>query len=276
MAVYSSITGKRRRVARRYLPRKKRASMSSTPASQLYANQAMEQFEVYMTGVRLHMSFLSVLLAAGLANHPEMAAVFGSLLLGGSYLFSCAMSMVRLDSELMDLEEEDIENAGYYRPLQGIDLDTFENDDECEEKCRLPKHAIKQLLMSLPVGEYVQVYYHEPSDLYYKFKTEELIIYMLRKMSTGRTHKDLSDMEFGGDSKRWGTGYNWIVKLFDTHFAPLIGPNAIHIWADQLPDFAESIRAYMMRPRVKKDRDGNIVSESTAEYFIEPGTWNVF
>jgi hypothetical protein len=88
-----------------------------------------------------------------------MAAVFGSLPLGGSYLFSCAMSMVWLDSELMDLEEEDIENAGYYRPLQGIDLHTFENDDECEEKCRLPKHAIKQLLMSLPVGEYVQMYY---------------------------------------------------------------------------------------------------------------------
>jgi hypothetical protein len=34
-------------------------------------------------------------------------------------------------------------------------------------------------------------------------------------MSTGRTHKDLADNEFGGDSSRWGRGYNWMVKYVE-------------------------------------------------------------
>ena len=55
------------------------------------------------------------------------------------------------------------------------------------------------MLDNIGLGDIIK-YYYNPNDAsaYYKFFVEELFIYMLRKMSTGRTHKDLCDAEFGG------------------------------------------------------------------------------
>jgi hypothetical protein len=72
-------------------------------------------------------------------------------------------------------------------------------------------------------------------------------------MSTGRTHKDLADNEFGGDSSRWGRGYNWMVKYVDKKCALLIGPDALELWAPQFPYFAETLREYMMRDKEHVD-----------------------
>ena len=133
-------------------------------------------------------------------------------------MFSSAMEMLRLDSQLMDLEEDEVACAGYRKVLVGITLNSYANDDECEDKTRFTKGGIRTLLAQLPTDEYVYCYYHQ--DKYYKFLTEELLIYTLRRMSTTRTHKDLADSEFGGCAKRWGTGYNMFIKLLDSHFAP--------------------------------------------------------
>ena len=252
MAVVNAITGKRRRRPRRQLPRKKRATMASTVACEMYAQEAMQAFDIFMAGARLHLAFLSLIFASGIdLDSPQTCAFYGTVLLGGSYLFSCAMNMLKLDSSLMDLSDEDVQNAGYETPLVGITLEFYENDDECQEKCRFSKADIKLILAALPCGKYVQVYYHR--NKYYKFLTEELLIYSLRRMSTARTHKDLCDNEFGGCPKCWGLGYNWLVKVMDKRFKPLIGPQAVRLWVHDFPKLAESIREYMERPRIKKD-----------------------
>ena len=124
MVEINAITGKRRRRPRRQLPRKKRATMASTVACEMYAQEAMMAFNIFMAGARLHLAFLSLMLVSQIdLQQPEVSALYGTVLLGGSYLFSCAMNMLKLDSALMDLSEEEVENAGYDTPLVGITLD---------------------------------------------------------------------------------------------------------------------------------------------------------
>jgi len=63
-----------------------------------------------------------------------------------------AIEMLRLDSELMDLSDEDIENAGYSKELVGITLDWFVNDDDCREQTRFTKDEIHKVVFSMKVG----------------------------------------------------------------------------------------------------------------------------
>jgi hypothetical protein len=99
---------------------------------------------------------------------------------------------------------------------------------------------------------------------------------MLRKMASARTHSDLCDNEFGGADRRWGYGYKWIVKQFDTTFAHLIGPQALALWAPQFPYFAEKIREYIQRDKARTDRHGNQTSTGVQLPHILPGEFNIF
>ena len=54
-------------------------------------------------------------------------------------MFSSAMEMLRLDSQLMDLEEDEVACADYRKVLVGITLDSYANDDECEDTKRFTK-----------------------------------------------------------------------------------------------------------------------------------------
>jgi hypothetical protein len=163
-----------------------------------------------------------------------------ALVLTGTIQYVCnAMDMLRLDSELMDLSDDIVEEAGFLLPREFITLDYFENNDECEDKTRFTKESIQLLIDALELnGEEVQVDYYDDGSgrrpHYYKFNVQELCIYKLRKMSTASTHKQLADCEFGGCARRWGVGYNWIVKHFDTKFHSLIGPAALRIWVKKI------------------------------------------
>ena len=185
-----------------------------------------------------------------------------------------AINLLILDSQLLDLDADHEDNSGFNKELLDITLDSFDNDDECEAKTRFTKQAITTIVGSLNLHDIVRIYYAPPR--YYKFKVESLVIYMLRKMSTARTHCDLCDSEFGGSSARWAIGYKWIVKRFDTTFARLIGPQALSIWAPQFPVFAEKIREYIQRDKERTDRDGNPVIRGMPLQRIGPGEFNVF
>jgi hypothetical protein len=96
-------------------------------------------------------------------------------------------------------------------------------------------------------------------------------------MSTGSTHKDLADNEFGGDSSRWGRGYNWMVKYVDNKCAPLIGPDALELWAPQFPFFAETLREYIMRDKEHVDENGNLINVLNMDgLYIAPGHFQHF
>ena len=85
---------------------------------------------------------------------------------------------------------------------------------------------------------------------------------MLRKMMSARTHVDLADNEFGGNSSRWGRGFNYIVHRFDRRFESLIGPRGLRVWAPYFGQLAEVVREHVHHPKESKDANGEVNLEA--------------
>jgi hypothetical protein len=258
---------------------KKKKSTSSTVAQRMYAKDAMAAYWTYMLAHKKALCYLVMLMALRFDfQSPGGSYLHDFLLLAAANYASKAACMLRLDSELLDLRDVDLEDIGYNNELRNITLATYINDDECENNTRFSKLELLQIISYLGFGGgngYIRVYYN--GNVYYKFRAITLLIYMLRKMSTGRTHKDLADNEFGGDSSRWGRGYNWMVKYVDNKCAPLIGPDALELWAPQFPFFAETLREYIMRDKECVDENGNLINVLNMDgLYIAPGTFNIF
>jgi hypothetical protein len=277
MATYNAITGLKRKAARRDLPRRKRNSLSSTVAGRMYAEQAMDECGSFLFAAQSLLVFVGII-----SNHPNIDLETNQpaqdlvylLLTTVLQLLLGATEMMKLDSELLDLDDDHEDNSGFNMPLQDITLDSYSNDDECGAKTKFKKQAITTIVNALQLPDEVRLYYAPPR--YYKFKVVSLVIYMLRKMSTARTHSDLCDNEFGGADRRWGYGYKWIVKQFDTKFAHLIGPQGLGVWATKFPDFAESIREYIQRDKDRTDGDGNPTVRGMPLQRIGEGEFNIF
>ena len=239
----------------------------------------MDACYLYILGHKKALFYLLLLSVAGFDFQSEQGTYLRNfLLLAAATYAQKAVYMLQLDSDVMDLQEEDLEDTGYNTPLQDITLASYINDDECENNTRFSKLEIMTLMHYLEFGDgmgYIRVYYN--GNVYYKFRAVTLFIYMLRKMSTGRTHKDLADNEFGGDSGRWGKGYRWMVKYVDHKCAALIGPQALRLWAPQFDFFAETLREYLMRDKERFDQDGNAQPFLTMDgLYIPPNSFNIF
>jgi hypothetical protein len=279
MPTYNAITGLKRRAARRDLPRKKRCSLSSTVASRMYAEQAMEGYQYFILASQLHLFYFGMLFNlpnVDLQTDLQARTMARLLLVGASACLSSAIQLLILDSQLLDLDDDHEDDSGFNMPLQDITLDSYSNDDERDNKIRFKKKSIIAIINALNLPDIVPLYYAPPSVRYYKFKVETLVIYMLRKMSTGRTHSDLCDNEFGGSSARWAVGYKWILHKFDTTFAHLIGPRALEIWAPKFKEFAETIREYIQRDKERTDAAGNPTVRGMPLQVIGEGEFNVF
>jgi DDE superfamily endonuclease len=274
------LTGLKRRGARRETSRKKRESTCSTVSGRMYAEQAMELVNMYMAAANLTLSFVMLLMRGEKYQSKEEPTIqlVSTLIVAVVSYGQSAVRLLKLDSDLMDLPAHLQESAGFDNPLVDITLDRYQNDDECAAKTRFTKDQIRTIIEKLDLEEYVHVYYNfnAPRPPYYKFHRETLVLYMLRKMASARTHVDLADNEFGGDSKRWGTGYNYIVNRFDGRFCDLIGPRGLRVWSPFFPEFAEVIRAYICRSKERTNRQGDRVQRQLHTGWIPPGQFNIF
>ena len=244
MAVINAITGLKRKLTRYETQRNKRETGCSTVASRMYGQHAMEAFVSYLIGCYQSLILMVICIAR---NEDEVGRMLCCM---GAFFYSSAIEMCILESTLLDFHNEE-DDTGFSKELVGITLDSFENDNECESKTRFRKAHIRMILQSMGLGAYLRLYYNPNRPrAYYKFRVEELFIYMLRKMATGRTHKDLCDNEFGGCSGRWGRGYNHLVKIIDQRYYHIIGPSGLRLWASQFPFFAEKIREFIHKNAV--------------------------
>ena len=271
---YNIITGLKRRKPLSALQRKKRATLGSTVSGRMYASKAVEAFEIYMLGAEFSLTAFAVM-----ASNQQVPRSLLQFTFAGAMMFaSCSIEMLKLDSLLMDVPDEALESAGYRKQLQNITLDTYDNDDQCREFTRFTKDQLIEIIAALDLEEHVKVWYWSGGkNKYYKFRTETLLIYVCRKLSTAATHKHLADTEFGGDSGRWGRGYNWMIAFLDRRYAPLIGPAGLRAWAPHFPAFAECIRDFLMRDKERIDRDGNVVIQNMEQgNYIAEGEFNVF
>jgi hypothetical protein len=279
MAVYNEFSCLKRKQLQSLTSRKKRKTTSSTVAAQTFAEDAMDAFYTYVLGYKKIMLYLLLMTALNFDFQSEPGRYFGNFFLLAAWTMATkAQVMLQLDLDLLDLHEENDQNADFHKELMNITLDSYKNDDEFENNMHFSKEEILTLMDFLGFGDgmgFIRVYYNGP--VYYKFWAVTLFIYMLRKMSTGRTHKDLPDNEFGVDSSRWGRGYKWMVKYVDRRSHGLIGPRVLELWAPQFNYFAEIIREYIMRDKERVDLDGNhLATLNMGGLYIASGTFNIF
>jgi hypothetical protein len=261
MVVFNSITGLKRKQPAYKLSRKKRWSHSSTVAGCMYSEDAIKKANLYITSTHQYVAYLAILSQHQYDPNARTLSLLCVLL--AAYFFSCAGRMLELDSDLMDITDDNQDNFGYHKPLVGVTLDSFRNNDESVDKTRFTKEDIRLIVDSLSLPDNIRLYYYEEN--YYKFSVEELMIYMLRKFVTGRTHKDLTT-EFGGCSTRWGRGYAWLVKHLDKKFSSLVGPTGMEKWVDDFPCFSEHIREYVVREKKRTKSDGTVYYLSLGDH----------
>ena len=270
MALINALTGLKRKLPRYETQRNKRETGCSTVASRMYGQRAMEAFTTYLIGCYQSLILMIICISR---DELDVARVLCCM---GAFFYTSAIEMCMLESSLLDFHNAD-DDIGFSKELVGITLDSFENDNECESKTRFRKAHIRMILDNLALGEYLRLHYNPNNPRpYYKFLVEELFIYMLRKMSTGRTHKDLCDTEFGGCSGRWGRGYNHLVKIIDNRYYNVIGPAGLRLWAPYFPLFAEAVREFIHRGKERRDNQGNVTVRGMANAYIPPGEFNVF
>ena len=149
MAPVNVITGLTRRKARNKLPRKKRSSLSYTCTEKLLARNAMEAFETYMIGTKVLLTAYAALESDPSLDSDEISSI-KSFLLGSSLCFyNGAKEMLKLDSLLMDVQPEIEESAGFLKEQQYVSLESFSNNDECQDKTRFTKTEIRALINHL-------------------------------------------------------------------------------------------------------------------------------
>ena len=184
---YNPITGCKRRAAHQDLPRKKRNSPASTITSRMNAEKIDEEFHYCMAVSKMILFYLCVL-GEHHDRDEDMHDLATLFVIGICYHFNVAISLLEYDAELMDLNDDDLNDSGFCKPIVDMTLDSFENDDGCEAKTRFTKAAITTMIGALNQPDIVHLYFQPLPGRYYKFKVESLVIYMLRKMSTARTH----------------------------------------------------------------------------------------
>jgi len=268
MPIYNAITGLKKKRDRRNTTRKKRESLSSAVSSRMHSDQAMEAFDHYMLACKIFLRHLIIMCSARNSSR-EIVAFMRHLVLSCAVNLQKSICMVQLDSQLMDITPEAETTAGHSTKLKEVRLEDCANDDQ-----------ITTMLDFMNLPEHVRVHcdYNSAPVKCYKFHREALFIYMLRKMNEGCTHNHLAGGdEFGGDDKRWGTGYKWMAFTCEAKLAPLVSPQALKLWAPHFPRFAEAIRLCLMKEKKRKDRHGNIQMHQCAEEEVgAAGEFNIF
>ena len=167
-----------------------------------------------------------------------------------------------MDAELLDMTDDEWRDAGGFSiPLGNPRIDTFFfYDDHALMSTRFKKDELHWLTEHVfQLDEYVLVPQNATRDIgkFYQFHREELVIYLLMKGSTTKTHLDMAlDSKFGGSAIRWAKGHRWLMFFLKDKFFHLIGPDAIEMWVPGFPTFAHAIYDYVDKPKARIGPNG--------------------
>ena len=85
---------------------------------------------------------------------------------------------------------------------------------------------------------------------------EELFLFTLCKVATGRTNQSIIDEYFGGDYTRWGYGYPWMLRYIDDRYEDIIGHQGLTRFLRDFPRFNRAIERFVQRDRQRELIDG--------------------
>ena len=112
-------------------------------------------------------------------------------------------------------------------PLVNLRIDAFQNDEHCENWTRSNKYELFDLVGRLALE--LNMHVHNSQDNFFSFHREEILTWTLVKLVHGLPHAAMSDMVVGGNSIRWGAGYNHLMKYLDNTLANIVNMNSLNL-----------------------------------------------
>ena len=91
--------------------------------------------------------------------------------------------------------------------------------------------------------------------LRYMIHPEEMFLFLLCKIRTGRTNQSLVDQYFGQDYSRWGFAYIWMLRYLDSRYADIIGYQGLCRYLQHFPRFNEAIEDFVTRDFNRENPD---------------------
>ncbi|KAL7524503.1 hypothetical protein ACHAXR_002236, partial [Thalassiosira sp. AJA248-18] len=93
----------------------------------------------------------------------------------------------------------------------------------------------------------------------YLIHPEELFLFTLTKVATGRTNQSIIDEYFGGDYARWSLGYPWMLRYIDERYEDIIGHQGLARFVTDFPRFNRAIERFVQRDRTHENIDGSFI-----------------
>ena len=209
----------------------------------------------------------------------EMLQMYG-------YTALCFMSLMQswrmMDHILYDIPPEEEAMPKVYSERKHLEIDDL-SDVQAHKMTHFYHGQLRRLydLFDLEgymasIGEYeIPLYtgnYTGNTPCRYLVPPEELVLFMLTKIATGRTNQSIIDEWFGGDYNRWSYGYRWMLRYLDDRYANIIGHQGLTRFLKDFPRFNRAIERYVQKDRRRENLDGS--------YSIIPGLeflpWDVF
>lgn len=100
----------------------------------------------------------------------------------------------------------------------------------------------------------------------YLVHPEELFLFTLTKVATGRTNQSIVDEWFGGDYARWSHGYRWMLTYLDDRYENVVGHQGLARYVNEFPRFHRAIERFVQRDRMHENEDGTFVTIPGLEF----------
>lgn len=266
--------GLRRRVPkRRATPNERWLHLSAVDVSMQGTLQTM--WYLAATFCNVTSLILAVVLAVeSVANGDANMTVIDDAIETLIFILSTYLGMdnmlTTIDAMLYDISPEEEDMPKQFTAHKGVRIDDI-SDIECHKMTHfyhdqlrllydqfdLVGHlaSIGETMVPLYTGHFVR-----NTPCRYLLHPEEVFLFMMTKVATGRTNQSLVDEYFGGDYAKWSRAYPWMLRYLDDRYEDIIGHQGLTRFLDDFPLFNQAIEEFVQRDRVRERVNGDWVT----------------
>jgi hypothetical protein len=179
-------------------------------------------------------------------------------------------------STIVDIEpHEEIPRGVSYGPRVHCSIDDFRSDDDARMKTNFTPAELRQLLRFFRLNQAAR------ADGFirikgYRFRPEEILIFVLRKLKNATSNSSLCGDVFGGDPRKWSHAMKWFYSRADLLIGNHVSLNLVERFRDDLPLFAEKLANLLRRGFQVENEDGTFEHVPGIDYSDPDDPFRIF
>ena len=171
----------------------------------------------------------------------------------------------RFNHLLYDIPDSEWNYKRQFRPRQHLRIGSIPDDMTATKMTAYNVSQLRRLYAMFVLDEYCAAHHETeiriatgavtPAGVRkcYVFHPEELFLYVLTRIKTGKTDEQLCDDYFGGDYSRWCLGYRWLILYLDERYKDIIGLQGILRFLPDFMRFGDATERFCQKDRVYFD-----------------------